>query len=241
MNKKQILFILATFLFSIIYSQNTSIENKKFDNFIKVQKENNLKQDAEIKSIKEFEKSYEIKESLFSNQLSILTAIFSTIVAISIFLIGFLIPKLNNEKYKNEIIKLLSEVKLVRDEIKESRNETIRVETENNYFNSRLMFYSCYDSKFPDGTFLWALRHCEFRFIKNKDVNDDEVPVFLEEAKNAVKILHKSHKYRDYIEEVNRLTDLLLEKYSTTENNELLTYIKEEYNKQCWVGKQKED
>lgn len=224
-------FTLIGFPFGNGYSKATL----NLDSCIEMQHHIDSRQDSLIQLVQAFEKSYEIKESLFSNELTILTTIFSTIVAISIFLIGYLIPRWNEEKHKTELKKLLNEFETIRDEIKESRSETAKVQAQNDFNNSKIMFFSCSDSGFKTGEFLWALRHCKDNYTRYEDSNDEDIVFYIDRALSAVSEISKEHNLRDYVDEVNTLTSELIELYTVEGIKDKLTSIKEQYNKIAWT------
>jgi len=225
---------MTIMLVTYTYSSGEINTNKSFDSLFKVQKTINTRQDSAIKAVQEFEKTYKIKDSLFTNQLTILTAIFSTIVAISIFLIGYLIPRLNNEKYKTELKKLFVEFQSIRDEIKDSQEKTKKLEAKNNFNYSKLMFFSCSDSDNINGKFLWSLRHCKDHFEVYNDPTDTDVTFYLDNAHEYVTKIPKKDYLKEYIDEVNSLTSELMDMYTIEGFKDKLVYIKEEYNKLVW-------
>ncbi len=242
-NHKMRNLILLIFLslshFSYCYAINDSIIYSKVDSLFLIQSTIDLKQNDEIKSTRDYLSNFEIKESLFSNQLSILTAIFSAIVAISIFIIGYLIPKLNEEKHTAALKQLLSEFESIRDEIKKSREETAKVEAQNNYNNSKVFFFSCADTDNKNGELLWALRHAKDNFVRFEDPDDKDIEFYIERAFITVKLITQDPNLREYVDEINGLTSELIEMYNVEGFKEKLTFIKEEYNKIAWTNTEK--
>lgn len=256
MKIKAILFCIVMLLANYSFCKNSVSTDSRIDSLQQIQKSIDLKQDnkfdslsqinrlahkkqqSEIKTVQEFENVYKIKESLFSNQLTILTTIFSAIIAIVIFIIGYLLPKVNDEKHKKEIDSLLSEFKTIRDEIKQSREETAKLEIQNNYNNSKLMFFSCQDTGTnKHGELLWALRHCKDNFIRYKDPIDEDIVFFIDTALEAIPKLISEHSLKDFADEVNILTNELMEVYTLDGIKEKLIQIKEGYNKAAWTDK----
>lgn len=231
--------VLVQLLFSILLvtpciGKSDSLLTSRVDSIIKNQRIIKLKLEAEIKSNKDFQEKYTFKESLFSNQLSILTTIFSAIVAISIFLVGYFIPKLNDEKHNMELKKLLLEFETIRDEIKQSREETAKVQAQNNYNNSKLMFYNCTDSNNKTGEVLWALRHVKDNFLRFNNADDTDIEFFIDRANYIVPQIDKEHNLREYADEINTLTSELSEIYNVEGIKEKLNNIKVIFNEIAW-------
>ena len=260
MKIKVILFCVATTFANYSFGQKSVKLNSEIDSLYKVQKTVDLKQDYkvvriynaqksidskqdnQIKTVQEFENSYKIKESLFSNQLTILTGIFSAIVAIAIFIIGYLIPKENDEKHKKELNELLSEFETIRDEIKISREETKKIEAKNNFNNSKLMFYSCYDKgDNKHGELLWALRYCKDNFICFNNPTDEDVITFIDVAVDLIPEIAEERGLKDFVDEVNTLTNELTEMYKIEGLKDKLIMIKEGYNKLVWSDKKEDE
>ncbi|MHC1689965.1 MAG: hypothetical protein AB9833_03945 [Bacteroidales bacterium] len=225
------IFLLASFN---AFSQNDSIIYHKIDSLNNVYKSSIQKQDSLILTITEIQKTYQIKESLFSNQLEILTAIFSAIVAISIFVIGYLLPKLINEKQKNELNNLFKEFETIRDEIEKRRKETEKLELKNSCNNSRIMFFSCVDAKNKLGELLWALRFSKdyFNFYTNPE--DDEVVFYIDRALNIANELKNETYLKQHVDEVNSLTTELAALYEIEGLKDKLSQIKEKFNIVAW-------
>lgn len=235
--KYRLYLLVFTFIISTkSFSSDTKFSSSKNEYFIEEQKSKDSIQNIEILTLKNSIKNYETKESLFSNQITILTAIFSTIVAISIFLIGYLIPRLSNKKYKNELKKLLNQFKSIRDEIQLSRKETAKLEAQYNCSTSKIMFFSCVDSKQKNGEILWALRHAKDIYSQFELSENDDAEFFITRALDAVAELEKEKNLKDNVDEINTLTNELIEIYSDSIEGikEKLNSIKEEYNKIAW-------
>lgn len=239
---KQIL-LFGLFLLTVTYSygRNDSLLIAKIDSSLSSLNKYDLIQKNEITLLKEFQNKYEIKESLFSNQLSILTTIFSAIVAISIFIIGYLVPKLNNERHTNELNRLLSEFESIRDEITKSRKETAKVAVQNEYNNSKTMFFSCLDTDNKTGELLWGLRHVRDNFNRYGDAEDKDVEFYIDRAYDVVKEVNKEHNLREYVDEINELTQRLMNDYTVEGFKEKLQHIREEYNKIAWQNTRNEE
>lgn len=193
-------------------------------------------QNVEITTLKNSIKIYETKELFYSNQITILTTVFSTIVTISIFLIGYLIPRLSNKKYKIELKKLLNQFKSIRDEIEISRKETSRLEAQHDYSNSKVMFFSCLESSNKNGEILWALRHAKDNYTRFQLTENVDAEFYIDSAYNAIKELKKEDSLKDFVDEINTLTKELIEIYSNSIEGikDKLDTIKEEYNKITW-------
>ncbi|OXE95742.1 hypothetical protein B0A63_23445, partial [Flavobacterium johnsoniae UW101] len=230
--------LLITFITSIFVSFSFSNLQSNKDNIQKLLeiKKNDSIQNREIIELKDKIKVYEYKDSVFSNQLTILTAIFSTIVAISIFLIGFLIPKLYNKKNKNELKKLLNQFKTIRDEIEISRQKHIALEAKNNLNHSKTMFFSCLDSKHNNGAFLWSLRHAKDIYDFCQLSSNEDVEFYIDTALNIVNEMTTENNLKESVDEVNSLTSELIKIYSDSIEGvkEKLISIKEKYNIIAW-------
>ncbi len=236
MRNKSLKILITLLIILISLSVNAKLFVDKVDNLKREQLLRDSIQNLQIAELKSSMKSFEINESFFSNEITILTAIFSTIVAISIFLIGYLIPMLNNKKYKSELAKLLAEFKTIRDEIELSRKITANLETKHNVSHSKIMFFSCVDAKQQNGVLLWALRHAKdiynhFKFSENKNVE-----FYINSAANAIDEIPKESHLREDVDEVNKLTNELMEIFSDSIDGikEKLISIKERYNKIAW-------
>ena len=70
--------------------------------------------------------NYKIHKSFFKNEITIITGIFIALIAIAVFIIGFLLPRILERKQQQEFIELKNNFTSIRDKyIENSVKETV--------------------------------------------------------------------------------------------------------------------
>ncbi len=166
---------------------------------------NNSNLETEIKILKNEISSIQKTNDFYSTLLSIQTGIFSLIVAIAIFLVGYLLPKSNERKYRKLIDEQNEVIEETKNEFKSSILflDMIRLKSEN---SNKLALYTAIKSvenllKNPNYTNSKRIK-LVFNYInelKQNITNSELDSIILEEDVDFEKLIKNlnSNKYKD--------------------------------------------
>jgi hypothetical protein len=188
---------------------------------------------------------YKVHKSFFTNEITIVTGIFTALIAIAVFIIGFLLPRILERKQREEFKELKNSFTTIRDDILKSQKETKLLRMELDAKNARVMYYSCSDAELLDDAVVWGVRMLYYNAMVMKENNEEIVFNLVEQYTNDIKKDLKSISGHDdsglfeYVDEFNLMCNYLIENLPQV-NKEDIRYIKKEYNKIAWNEKEAE-
>ncbi len=189
---------------------------------------------------------YKIHKSFFTNEITIITGIFSALIAIAVFIIGFLLPRILERKQREELKELKNNFISIRDDILKSQEDTKLLKIEFDVKNARLMYYSCSDAEMIEGAVLWGVRLIYYRFIelieKEEEIVFNLFEHYINEIKDYLKSISEQNEsgFFEYVDEFNLMCNYLVENITDANYKEDFKHIKKEYNKIAWSEKESE-
>lgn len=247
---KTLLLFLLLFVMNMIAYSSTNLSLKKdslksdslFINKILLIQEKIIREDSLIKSLEIKVHDLDIQKGFFSNEITILTGLYSAIVAIAIFLMGYIIPNINEKKYKTEIENLKSDFNEIKNNIEESRDVIKDTNLRSDLLHAKTMYFSCDDSKNTTGRFLWAIRYISICLeYYNENFNPEEYIAFatwfdseFSLMKNQINADNKKD-YLLHVEEVNELSKKIIEKTDNEDLRKNIENMRNGFNKIVWT------
>lgn len=180
---KKLILILLVVGYQYCYSQNDSKNIAKLDSTIATQRNLIDSQANEIKKIQENLSHHKIKETFFTDEITIATSIFSAILVLGLFFGGFILPKLWEKRKKNKFKQNMNELEAIKNEIKTDRDELKKVALESKLDFHTLAFMESLKSENKILPFINALICIiETMDLKKEDINESDISLFVTEC-----------------------------------------------------------